>query len=99
MAAFEHASTEIVSATEFKAKCLQLFKRLSGGDLSRVEVTKRGKVVAVVTPPPTASEGIWKLYGSMKGTVQMPEDFDLTAPILDEPWIVDDEDEAIEPAG
>lgn len=87
--------TETVTVTEFKAKCLNLLSRLDRGDLARVEVTKRGKLVAVVSSPPNPAEGVWKLWGSMKGSVQIPEGFDLTAPILDEPWIVDaDDDEA-----
>ena len=39
-----------VSATEFKAKCQEIFAQLKRGEFSRVRVTKRGKPLAVVTP-------------------------------------------------
>jgi antitoxin (DNA-binding transcriptional repressor) of toxin-antitoxin stability system len=75
---------ETISATEFKAKCLELLDRLSQHKVSKIRVTKRGRVVAVLTPPdqPTNSEG---LFGLMRGSVIIPEGADLTAPVLDEP--------------
>ncbi len=73
-----------ISATEFKAKCLDLLDQLSARKITRLSVTKRGRVVAVLTPPDEGlSEG--GFYGSMRGTVILPEGLDLTAPILDEP--------------
>ncbi len=91
MVALESSSTETVSATEFKAKCLSYLTRLSAGDLSRLEVTKRGKVVAVVSPPPAAEQGdVREIYGCMKGSVRLPDGFDLTAPVLDEPWFAEE---------
>lgn len=50
-------STTILAATEFKATCREVFDRPAARQLERVEVTKRGKVVAVLTPPecPSAS--------------------------------------------
>jgi prevent-host-death family protein len=55
-------ASQIVSATEFKAKCLALLDEVSnkGGTIT---VTKRGKPVATVSPvkaKPFKSKGIWK---------------------------------------
>lgn len=73
-----------VGAADFKARCLELFDRLSGHELDRVEVTKRGRVVAVITPPTPGPDWIKSLQSEMAGTVHIPEGFDLTAPVLDE---------------
>ena len=77
-------ASKTISATEFKATCLDLLDRLNQGEWERVEVTKRGRVVAILTAPPTQAEAVAGLHGFMRGSVVMPEDVDLTAPILDE---------------
>ena len=77
------SATQTISATEFKAKCLKILDRLGSGELGRVEVTKRGKTVAVLTPPEKLA--VTGLYGCMRGTVIIPEGFDLTKTVLDEP--------------
>ncbi len=74
-----------IAASEFKAKCLDLMDQLARRKLDRIIVTKRGRPVAVLTPPPTAEEAADAFFGFMKGTVGAPEDFDFTAPVLDEP--------------
>lgn len=79
-------ATQTYSATEFKAKCLEVFDRLAARKLTRVTITKRGKVVAVVTPPDSPEERVRTLYGFMEGTVNLPPDLDLTAPILEDPF-------------
>jgi prevent-host-death family protein len=66
-----------VSAAEFKAKCLDLLDLVNSGAIGRLEVTKRGKVVAVVTRPPTPAAG--DLHGFMGGSVIIPAGLDLTA--------------------
>ena len=78
---------ETISATEFKARCLELFDRLSGREIDHIQVTKRGRVVAVVKPPESAAEAIEKLHGWQKGSIRTPPGFDWTAPVLDEAWI------------
>jgi hypothetical protein len=78
------------SATEFKAKCLDIFDQLAARKLTRVTVTKRGKVVAVLTPPDEPDDAAGRLYGCMRGTVVGPPGFDLTAPILDEPLLAEE---------
>jgi len=73
------------TATEFKAKCLEIFDRLAARAVTRVTVTKRGKVVAVLTPPDEPDAAVRSLHGFMRGSVVAPPNFDLTAPVLDEP--------------
>lgn len=75
---------ETISVTDFKARCLDLLKRLGQRKLDRVTVTRHGKVVAVVTPPPPTKHSIRDLHGFMKDQTIIPEGFDLTAPTFDE---------------
>ena len=77
---------QVISATEFKAKCLDLLDQISKGELHELEVTKRGQVVARLLPPhrPPASMEEWRAM--MRGTVHIPPGFDLTAPASDEVW-------------
>lgn len=74
-----------ISASEFKAKCLGLLDKLAARKLKRVVVTKRGRPVAVLTPPVADRRTARDLFGCMKGTVIAAEGFDFTAPVLDEP--------------
>jgi len=67
-----------INATEFKATCLDLLDQVNNGTIARLEVTKRGKVVAVVTKPPATAAG--DLHGFMRGSVIVPPGLDLTAP-------------------
>jgi prevent-host-death family protein len=79
-------TTQTLSATEFKAKCLNILDRIARHELDRVVITKRGKTVGVLMAPEhqaTADRGI---YGFMRGSVIIADDVDLTAPILDEPF-------------
>jgi prevent-host-death family protein len=74
-----------IAASEFKAKCLDLMDQLAARKLDRIVVTKRGRPVAVLTPPPTPEEVAEGLFGCLKGRLVAPADFDFTAPVLDEP--------------
>lgn len=62
---------QVVTATEFKAKCLSLLDEVAstGGSIT---VTKRGRPVATVGPVKTrrvrSSEGLWK------GKVDIPDE-------------------------
>ena len=62
----------IVTATEFKAKCLELLDRvnLTG---ERIQVTKRGKMVAELGPPSREHPAIAKA-GFARGTLQIVGD-------------------------
>jgi prevent-host-death family protein len=77
-------SVQSFTATDFKAKCLDILDRLAARKLTRVTITKRGKVVAVLTPPDDPASAIHQLHGFMRGSVIAPPDFDFTAPVLDE---------------
>lgn len=52
-----------ITATEFKAKCLEILDNVPEGGLS---ITKRGKRVALLFPE---SKGIMRLYGSLPGLI------------------------------
>ena len=76
--------TQTISASDFKAKCLDIFDRLSTHVLDQVIITKRGKIVAVLSPPPSHADKVRTLHGFMRGSVVVPAAVDLTAPISDE---------------
>lgn len=78
--------TATITATQFKATCLELLDRLVERKLVRLVITKRGRPVAVVTPADVGDEAE-RLFGCMKGSVRVPPDVDLTAPVLDEPLL------------
>src|SRR5437868_10149788 len=75
---------QVLSVTDFKAHCLELFDRLTKGSLDCIEVTRRGKVVAVVKPPAAPEEEAQAVHGCMKGMALIAPDVDLTKPVLDE---------------
>jgi prevent-host-death family protein len=79
-------STTTLNATDFKAKCLDVLDQLSDRRLERVVITKRGKPVAVLTPPVATADAVASLHGFMRGSVVIPPGTDLTAPVLDEPF-------------
>ena len=74
-----------MSATEFKAKCLDILDRIGRSEVDRLIVTKRGKPVAMIVPPPAEALEVEGLYGLLRGSVIIPEGVDLTAPVIDEP--------------
>ncbi|HEY2177247.1 MAG TPA: hypothetical protein VGH15_01570 [Caulobacteraceae bacterium] len=78
-------TAQTFTATEFKAKCLDILDRLAARKLSRVTITKRGKVVALLTPPEGDEVAARQIHGLLRGDVVAPADFDFTAPVLDEP--------------
>ncbi len=79
-------NSETVSATEFKAKCLDLLDRVGARQIGRLEITKRGKVVAILIPPVSQQDAVQQLHGFLRGSVIVPAEVDLTAPVLDEPF-------------
>jgi prevent-host-death family protein len=81
---------QTISASEFKAKCLDILDRLGSNEIERLVVTKRGKPVAVLMPPETDEHAIRNIHGFMRGSVIAYEDVDLTAPILGEPFVAED---------
>ena len=77
------SSELVITASEFKAKCLDIFKRINDGRLRKVIVTRRGKVVAEIGPPMSDKANFLRFLGSMKGSVTVPDGVDLVAPIFD----------------
>ena len=73
-----------MTATEFKAKCLEILDQIKSGEIDRLTITKRGEPVGVLIAPEHEADALSKLHGSMRGSVIIPEGFDLTAPVLDE---------------
>ncbi len=81
--------TETISATEFKAKCLDILDRVSRHEVMQLSITKRGKVVAVLSPPLRPELEQTDIFGFMRGSVIIPEGVDLTAPICEDEWSVE----------
>jgi len=76
-----------ISASEFKAKCLELLDRVGRRELTQLTITKRGKPVAVVSPPAAKAAEVEELHGFLRGSVVIPAGLDLTAPTGDEPFL------------
>lgn len=72
-----------VKASEFKAKCLQIFRDLEAHRLDKVIVTRRGKPVAELRPSQTVGP-VPEIWGCMRGSVIIPEGVDLTDPVLED---------------
>jgi antitoxin (DNA-binding transcriptional repressor) of toxin-antitoxin stability system len=70
-----------ISATEFKAKCLRLFKDLEAHRYRKVVITRRGRPIAELTEPKREVPDLW---GALKGRVTVPPGVDLTEPVLKE---------------
>jgi prevent-host-death family protein len=83
------AGSQILSASEFKAKCLEILDRVGRHELAQVVITKRGVAVAVLVPPPAAVE-VERLHGFLRGSFVIPPDIDLTAPVADEALAADE---------
>jgi hypothetical protein len=70
-----------ISATEFKSTCLDVFRELERRHVTRVVVTRRGKPIAVLSPPDDGPVDPW---GALRGQVVVPVQVDLTRPVLPE---------------
>jgi prevent-host-death family protein len=82
-------NSRTVNATEFKAKCLDILDRISRRELERVIITKRGVAVAVLVPPAAEAAQVERLHGFLQGSVIVPPEIDLTAPVADEAFAAD----------
>ena len=71
-------------AAEFKAKCLDILDKLASHEIGQVTITKRGRPVAVLIPPEDETAALRGLHGFMRGSLVIPPDCDLTAPLADE---------------
>jgi prevent-host-death family protein len=83
-------ATRTISATEFKAKCLDVLDRIRRHEWDRVIVTKRGVAVAVLVPPSVDAIEVDRLPGFLRGSVIIPRNVDLTAPVSDEPFAAEE---------
>lgn len=84
------AGSKTVSASEFKAKCLNILDRVRTREFDRVVVTKRGVPVAVLVPPAAEAVEVERLHGLLRGSVVVPPGLDLTEPILGEAFAADE---------
>lgn len=71
-----------IPVTTFKAHCTELLRNLAVSQ-ETIEVTSKGKVVAVILPPPPASASN-PLVGCLQGTVDYLQGWD--EPLGDEDW-------------
>jgi len=70
-----------ISASQFKAKCLGVFKDLEAHRYRKVVITRRGRPIAELTEPKREVPDLW---GALKGRVTIPPGVDLTEPVLEE---------------
>jgi antitoxin (DNA-binding transcriptional repressor) of toxin-antitoxin stability system len=77
------AAMHTISATEFKATCLELLDKVNRGEIDELAITKRGVTVAILRRPRVTREEAEAIFGCMKGTLGIPDDLDLTAPVFD----------------
>jgi hypothetical protein len=70
-----------INVTDFKAKCLTLFKELEARRYDKVVVTRRGKAIAELKSVQTE---IPDPYGCLAGRAIIPPELDLTSPLLED---------------
>ena len=70
---------ETVTISKFKSTCLRLLSDVKKTG-SPLLITKRGKPVALVTPPPLPKHKVW--LGSLKNTIKITGD--IISPASDE---------------
>lgn len=77
------ASNDVkLNVTEFKAKCLELFKDIESGKLKQVTVTRRGHPVAMVQSPPVSKiSSLKEVFADMRGLIAVAPGIDLTKPL------------------
>ncbi len=74
-----------ISATEFKARCLDLMDQVADRRIASVIVTKRGKQIVKMTASDAEAvhQPIWTL---VPPPIQIDPTIDLTQPIVDFDW-------------
>ncbi len=84
----DHVTGEVhITATEFKAKCLELLDRVKSGAVKKVHITKRGEDVGLLIAPEAAADEPWdprSMFGCMKGSIIIDPSIDLTKPIYEQ---------------
>jgi antitoxin (DNA-binding transcriptional repressor) of toxin-antitoxin stability system len=56
-----------ISVTEFRANCLELIRRVEAGG-EAIDIKRRGRVVARLSPPPPSAEPSKKPWERLRGT-------------------------------
>jgi prevent-host-death family protein len=74
-----------IAAGEFKAKCLQLMDEVAATG-ETIIITKRGKPVVSIAPPPQEEQPFRSLYGLTKGSMKIHGD--IVSPLPNE-WEAD----------
>jgi len=77
-----------VSASEFKAKCLDILDRV-GRRTGAGRDHQAGVAVAVLVPPAVEAVQVERLHGFLRGSVVIQPEIDLTAPVADEGFAAD----------
>jgi antitoxin (DNA-binding transcriptional repressor) of toxin-antitoxin stability system len=57
----------VISVTRFRASCLQLIRRVETGG-EAVDIKRRGKIVARLSPPPAVAEVPRKPWEQLRGS-------------------------------
>lgn len=72
-----------IPVSEFKARCSQIFRTIEEQN-ETIQVTKRGRVVAVVRAPSIRETDPKEFLGCLQGTVSYSDDWD--APLGEKDW-------------
>lgn len=73
--------TKTMSVSEFKATCLELIDAMHAGTIRGITLTKRGKPFVSLVPSPGMRPSD-RLFGALAGSVTVPAELDLTAPVV-----------------
>lgn len=76
---------ETIAISKFKATCLSLLDRVNKTG-EPLLITKRGKPVAQVLPPPPPEQPTKSAFGCMAGTIEILGD--IVEPLGEEDWEV-----------
>ena len=76
--------TDTIAASQFKATCLEILDRMAERRMDEVAITKHGRVVGLLHPPPADRAAVEALFGGMRDFTFVRGETDLTAPLLDE---------------
>lgn len=74
---------EVIAISQFKATCLAVLERVRKTG-EPVVVTRRGKPVAQIQPPPPPEVGRESRFGCMQGTIEIVGD--IVGPLHDVDW-------------
>ena len=74
---------ETISISKFKATCLAVIAEVQRSGVSML-VTKRGKPIAIIDPPPVPTNAVQDAYGCMADTSH--EIMDIVEPLSESDW-------------